>query len=131
MARNKPRANASTRSQRSADGKPAPRPCWDAERRELRVGDVVVKRFRQPAVNQILILTVFEEDGWPARIDDPLPPDLQLEAKDRLHDAIKRLNRGQLVPLIRFRGDGTGTGLQWEFADGASSSDAIAPPERP
>src|SRR5262249_3072626 len=34
----------------------AVKPTWDRERRELRVGDVVVKRFKQPAPNQEKIL---------------------------------------------------------------------------
>ena len=93
------------------------RPTWDPERRELRVGDLVVKRFRQPASNQELILTVFEEDDWPPKIDDPLPPDPHHDPKERLHDVIKKLNRAQFTPLVRFRGDGTGSGVLWELLD--------------
>lgn len=97
------------------------RPIWDPERRELRVGEMVVKRFRQPAQNQELILTVFEEDGWPERIDDPLPPDPVRDPKERLHDVIKKLNRAQDVALIRFHGDGTGTGVLWELLGSGNS----------
>lgn len=108
------------------------RPNWDAKRRELRVNETVVKRFRQPAQNQELILAVFEEDGWPERIDDPLPPDPVRDAKERLHDVIKKLNRAQDVPLIRFRGDGTGTGVLWELLDGETLAQRKrAAPERP
>jgi hypothetical protein len=49
-------------------------PVFDVERRELRVGDVVVKRFRQPTPDQETMLLAFEEAGWPVRIDGPLPP---------------------------------------------------------
>ena len=31
-----------------------PTPCWDRQRRELRMGDVLVKRFRWPAENQLV-----------------------------------------------------------------------------
>jgi hypothetical protein len=77
----------------------------------------VVKRFREPAPNQVAILRAFEEEGWPARIDDPLFGGLNgAQAKQRLHDAIKRLNASQLHQRIRFHGDGTGTGIWWELA---------------
>jgi hypothetical protein len=92
-----------------------PLPVWDADRRELRLGKLVVKRFRQPAENQELILAAFEEDGWPPRIDNPLASDGDTDAVDRLHDAVKKLNR-QAKRLIRFRSDGRGTGVLWERA---------------
>ncbi|MEO1525736.1 MAG: hypothetical protein AAFX06_09880, partial [Planctomycetota bacterium] len=49
------------------------KPCWNAERHELTYEGAVVKRYRWPAINQERILQVFEEESWPARIDDPLP----------------------------------------------------------
>ncbi len=94
---------------------PAETPQWNAERHELLVRSRVVKRFKTPALNQEMILTVFEEEGWPARIDDPLPPQTDLDPRRRLHDAIKCLNRHQVNRLIRFRGDGTGEGVAWEL----------------
>src|SRR5205807_601151 len=68
-------------------------PVWDAERRELRLGGVLVKKFRRPAANQELILAVFQEEGWPAKIDDPLPNGDGVDAAERLHFTISRLNR--------------------------------------
>ena len=92
-------------------------PHWDCERHELRVLSHVVKRFKSPALNQEIMLMVFEEEGWPPRIDDPLPPQPELDSKRRLHDTIKCLNRHQLNHLIHFRGDGTGEGVVWEFVE--------------
>ncbi len=89
-------------------------PCWDAERRELRVGGRLVKSFRGSASNQTALLAVFEEEGWPTRIDDPLPITPTVEPKRRLHDAIKCLNRNHENHLVHFRGDGTGEGVLWE-----------------
>jgi hypothetical protein len=83
------------------------RPRWDRERQELTVGGVLVKRFKVPAVNQEMILAAFEEEGWPPRIDDPIPPKGDTEAR-RLHDTINSLNGCHLQTLIRFLGDGTG-----------------------
>jgi hypothetical protein len=94
----------------------APPPRWDPAYRELRVGDTVVKEFRVPSPAQIAILSAFEEEGWPHRIDDPLSPLPNVEPKSRLHDAIKRLNGLQKIRLLRFRGDGTGEGVCWEYA---------------
>src|SRR6185312_7853921 len=59
-------------------------PVWDAERREVRYRDEIVKRYRVPAPNQELILAAFEEEGWPQLIDDPLPPQDELDPKRRL-----------------------------------------------
>src|SRR5262245_25376528 len=96
-------------------------PSWDAVRRELRLGDVVVKRFREPAANQEAILAAFEEEGWCEHVFDPLPGGLQpAAAKRRLHDTIKRLNRFHLHSMIRFHGNGRGTGIFWEFNSGGS-----------
>jgi hypothetical protein len=88
-------------------------PVWDAVRRHLWLGPVLVKQFRQPAKNQETILAAFQEECWPPRIDDPLPGGDNQDAQDRLHDTIKRLNR-QTVRLIRFLSDGTGQGILWE-----------------
>jgi hypothetical protein len=97
------------------------RPFWDSNRRELRLGSQVVKRFKWPAMNQELIVLAFEEEGWPRRIDDPLPLDPNIDPKRRLHDTIKCLNRHQLIPLIKFRGDGTGQGVLVEIVDLANA----------
>ncbi len=56
----------------------------------------------------------FEEEGWPHRIYDPLPPKGETNPKIRLHETIKWLNRNRENPLLRFLGDGTGEGLCWE-----------------
>jgi hypothetical protein len=88
-------------------------PAWDEGCRELWLGAALVKRFRQPAGSQETILAAFEEDGWPPRIDDPLPGRLGIDPKQRLHDTIKNINRGQANRLILFRGDGTGCGVCW------------------
>ena len=106
----------------SNDIKQPIKPRWDADRNELFLGFAVVKRFRVPATNQQMVLSAFEEDGWPSRIDDPLPQDGQLAPKRRLSDTIKCLNRNQLVQLIRFRGDGSGEGVLWDSVADSDST---------
>ena len=91
------------------------RPCWNRARRELCVYGKLVKRYRVPARNQQAILGAFEEDGWPDRIDDPLPVNRDIDPRTRLHDAVNRLNSCQTNRLLRFRGNGAGTGVSWEL----------------
>jgi len=91
------------------------KPVWEARRRELRVGEWLVKRFRVPAGNQELVLSAFEEECWPTYIDDPLPMKAEIVPKQRLHNVINRLNSGQLVPILRFQGNGNGEGVGWHM----------------
>ena len=65
--------------------------------------------------DQVLILAAFEEEGWPDRIDDPLPPLRDINPKCRLHDTIKWLNRNQEIRLLQFSGDGKGQGVRWKI----------------
>lgn len=89
-------------------------PTWNAQRRVLSFAGQLVKQFKRHAVNQELVLTVFQEEGWPTRILDPLPPLASEDIKRRLSDTVKWLNRGQELKLVHFRGDGTGEGVTWE-----------------
>jgi hypothetical protein len=96
---------------------PGPRPRWDESRRQLRVGGLLVKHFRQPAPNQEIILSAFEEEGWPPRIDDPLSPRPDRDSRLHLHETIVNLNRYHRDRVIRFFGDGKGEGVCWEIVD--------------
>ena len=87
------------------------RPRWDEQQRKLFLGNELVKHFNWPAPNQELIIKAFEEQGWPERIDDPLPVNPDVNAKVRLHDTIKCLNRKRKCKKIKFCGDGTGQGI--------------------
>ena len=91
-----------------------PLPRWDADRLELTFVGEIVKRFKAPAPNQEAVLAVFEEEGWPPRIDDPLSPHPEQDPKRRLLDTIKCLNRNQKMRSIHVLGDGTGQGVRWE-----------------
>ncbi|NLX97032.1 MAG: hypothetical protein GXY83_12730 [Rhodopirellula sp.] len=104
------------------DHRPAPclavailSPIWDRARQQLLVGERIVKEFKVPAPNQEHVLAAFEEEGWPVRIDDPLPPVPEQSPKLRLHTTVNALNRNQRNRLIRFSGDGRGEGIRWEL----------------
>ncbi|HEX7449147.1 MAG TPA: hypothetical protein VF306_16455 [Pirellulales bacterium] len=91
------------------------KPVWDRDRQQLRVGKRIVKEYKVPAANQEVILAAFQEEHWPPRIDDPLPPHPDQDPKRRLHDTINSLNRNQRQSLLKFLGDGSGQGIRWEF----------------
>jgi hypothetical protein len=78
-----------------------------------------VKEFRQPSTNQIRLLDAFQEQGWEnTHLDDPIPSapgEEEEDAKRRLHDTIKNLNRSLRPGTICFRGDGTGQGVRWHY----------------
>jgi hypothetical protein len=90
-------------------------PRYDKDNRNFGWGARRLKSFRQPSCNQELLLLTAEELNWPAWFDDPLPKQAGKNAKERLHDAIKDLNRRQTPHLIQFKGDGTGTRVGWEY----------------
>jgi hypothetical protein len=96
------------------------RPFWDGDLRELRCGDLVIKRLGRRATRQEPILATFQEDGWPHRIDDPLPGEDGVVRWQRLHDAINHLNRAHRYAILRFRHDGSGEGICWYWLPGAA-----------
>jgi hypothetical protein len=90
--------------------------CYDPVLFEFRVHGGVVKRLDIRATAQSQILTAFQEEGWPCRIDDPLRPNGS-EAKARLRAIIHCLNGHQKPPRIHFFADGTGRGVRWELIE--------------
>jgi hypothetical protein len=96
--------------EQSASARELLRPRWDASRRELWFGGERCKRFRQPTKTQELILSAFEKEGWPDRIDDPLPAGPDDDPRQRLSDAVRKLNNNR---YLRFELDGTSEGILW------------------
>lgn len=97
-------------------------PQWYEARHELWYRGTLVKRLSRRAGLQAAICRAFEQKGWPPRIDDPLPLADGIEPKQRLHDAIKLLNRGQQI--IHFGGDGAGRGVVWRAVEPADKKTA-------
>ena len=90
-------------------------PHYDKDERLFGWGRHVLKSFRQPSVNQELVLGAAEEMGWVSWFDDPLPRRAGGNPKVRLHDTIKDLNRRQRPHFVHFKGDGTGRRVGWEY----------------
>ncbi len=90
------------------------RPRWDKETRKLWFGDQVSKEYRQAAKNQESILGAFEDENWPAHIDDPITgdADLKTDKAQRLGDAVRGLNNNNT--FLHFERDGTGQGVNWK-----------------
>jgi hypothetical protein len=92
-------------------------PRWDGDSRTLWLGPELLKEFVRPAPCQAAVLAAFERRGWDqGHITNPLPAEpweSVEDAKARLHETIKNLNRGLPSDTICFHGDGTGTGVRW------------------
>lgn len=90
------------------------RPNWNRERGELTCNGEVVRQIARvnQARNIVLILDAFQEEGWPRRIDDPLPG---TGGAERLGDTLRRLREG--LSAITFERDGTGQGITWRRLD--------------
>lgn len=85
------------------------KPSWDKEKCELRFDNAVVRHVKRSAKNIVRILDAFEEEGWPPRIDDPLPPATETR---RLSETVRTLN--DRLDRIRFQADGSGKGIIWK-----------------
>lgn len=96
-------------------------PIWDGDFRELRFQDLIVKCFKLPSQNQEALIMAFDEEGWPRRIDDPLPQSTDGDPKQRLRETIRGLNRNQKNRLLVFKGDGTGEGVLWQALEEGTS----------
>jgi hypothetical protein len=74
---------------------------------------LVVKRFRKHSPNQELLLQAFDEAGWPAEIDDPLPMTDDIVPEERLRETVKQLQRTVTPRTIRFGVTGGGRRAYW------------------
>jgi hypothetical protein len=102
-------------------------PRWDNERGVLWLGDRVLKKFRQPAPSQSAILDAFEEGGWasrhPANFFTREDGETAEQARQKLYETIRNLNRGLPPCSIRFRHNRAGTGIFWELCASSADSD--------
>jgi hypothetical protein len=82
------------------------RPRWDDVGKKLWYGSVMCAHYKHAAPNQMLVLAAFEEERWPAQIDDPLDP-------AKLANTIKDLQEKLKGSPVVIERDGTGKGICW------------------
>ena len=84
-----------------------PVPVWDKDTRELCFNGQLLKKYKRAAENQTKILATFQEEKWPALVDNPFSK----KEFQRRDEANRELNK---IPGIHFFGDGTGDRIGWE-----------------
>jgi hypothetical protein len=86
-------------------------PNWNADTGELSIDGENVRTVARRAKSIRPILDAFQREGWPRRIDDPLP------YKDwyatRIQEACDSLRKD--LSSIDFRPDGSGKGVTWHL----------------
>jgi hypothetical protein len=87
-------------------------PVWNDSAGELRLNGELVREVVPRAKNVRLILNAFQEDGWPIRVDSPLPGGRNSRA---LREAVRNLK--DRITRIEFFCDGKGEGVRWQHAD--------------
>ena len=99
----------------------ATKPHWNADQRELLLGELFVTNFRGRRGNQEKVVVRFDELGWPHCMDDPLPSLPIEKAQSRLHDVVRGLNHRQA--LIHYFRDGSGKRICWKLAQPDAPTD--------
>jgi hypothetical protein len=94
------------------------KPHWDRAGRELWFCGEVVLRFRRGACNQERLLDTFQEQGWPHRIDDPLPAAAGYDPVERLRDTVRHLAARLGDAALHFRPDPEGRAVYWSAHGG-------------
>lgn len=104
-------------------------PFWDRRKRRLYFRSELVKAFTSPASHQEMILSAFQEQGWPEAVVNPLPGASEDERHLRLERAVRRLNGRQRSQLLAFHVCAAGTNVSWEhFFQKSSGTEVLALP---
>ena len=89
-------------------------PFYDEDLRTLSYAGRLVKRLRQQADVQEIVLRAFQRQGWPRALKNPLPKGPTIPLETRLHYAIRGLMNAQKDARIRFFRNGTACTICWE-----------------
>ncbi len=88
-------------------------PMYDSGNRVLYWHGAIIKTWGRGATTQDPVLAAFEEEDWPDMILDPISPDPEQDAKERLRETVKRLNKDLKAGTIRFFTTRSGTAVRW------------------
>lgn len=91
-----------------------PLPFFNEKDHELWYDGGLVKRLREDAGNQAVILSAFQESMWRRCIPNPLPNDAEVDRQEQFRDAVRRLNSSQGKRHIRFSRKNTVSTVHWE-----------------
>lgn len=88
-------------------------PDWNRPKRVLTFEGKVVRQYpRRLATIQFEVLDEFQKRGWPlGGVKFPIPP-----GGSPLKDTLRNINQGLREGTIRFIGDGSGKGIDWQRA---------------
>lgn len=89
------------------------KPRWDAELREFREGDMLLKKFRGRVSDQEVLLAKFEQENWAIGVENPFGTQSGKSALERLKGAVNGLNRYQRVYRIHFSVDSGTLRAHW------------------
>ena len=89
-------------------------PFYDVDQRILWYAGRLVKRLRQQADVQEIVLRAFQRQGWPRALKNPLPKGSMIPMDARLHAVVRGLMNAQKEARIRFFRNGTGCMICWE-----------------
>ena len=89
-------------------------PFYDVAQRILWYAGRLVKRLRQQADVQEIVLRAFQRQGWPRALKNPLPKGSTIPMEARLHAVVRRLMNAQKEARIRFFRNGTKCMICWE-----------------
>jgi hypothetical protein len=87
------------------------RPFWDETSHTLFWRGQPLKHYKPEAPNQEAIVRAFQDKHWQKYVT--VPQEFEVNTKNRLHDAIKHLNRA-LRPYLRFHQERNGNRISWE-----------------
>lgn len=107
-------AGKSFQDQARALDEPTQLPHWDANRRKLIYGRIVVIQLPCAAPNLECALAAFEKRDWPGTMIDPFPPDPEGGALQRVRDTVYALNQRRSAPLIEFFSQTSGPRIGWQ-----------------
>lgn len=118
-----------------AAGPPELPPRYYRPSRQLWYDGALLTKIQRPDSNQAKILLAFDEEGWPERVYDPLPPKGEIDPRKRLQDTLYALNRSierKAKPgarcLVKFHVEEDGTAIRWERVEAAETTPAQASP---